>query len=114
MVAQVHAGMWRRNGYALLNQLYFYHNVKCRSEMLDRDIVQLQIGASLLESNEFLIHALNKFNLIGWAQLDFEEVCPRNPEEDSMRMVINLVEEFLGLLITSESFRPASGSPPAP
>lgn len=28
MIAQVHAGMWRRNGYALLNQLYFYHNVR--------------------------------------------------------------------------------------
>lgn len=43
MIAQVHAGMWRRNGFALLNQLYFYHNVKCRAEMLDRDIVMLQV-----------------------------------------------------------------------
>lgn len=43
MIAQVHAGMWRRNGFALLNQLYFYHNVKCRAEMLDRDVVMLQV-----------------------------------------------------------------------
>lgn len=28
MVAQVHAGMWRRNGYSLLHQLYFYRNVR--------------------------------------------------------------------------------------
>lgn len=100
MISQVHAGMWRRNGYSLLNQLYFYHNVKCRSEMLDRDIILLQVGASLIESNEFLIHILNRFNLLNWVQPDFEVNALKNPEEDSMRQTINLVEEFLGLLIT--------------
>lgn len=99
MIAQVHAGMWRRNGYALLNQLYFYHNVKCRTEMLDRDIILLQIGASLIESNEFLIHLLNRFNLINWANQNFEENSLKSSEEDSMRQTINLVEEFLQLLI---------------
>ncbi|XP_063240177.1 E3 ubiquitin-protein ligase UBR2 [Bacillus rossius redtenbacheri] len=99
MIAQVHAGMWRRNGYSLLNQLYFYHNVKCRSEMLDRDVVLLQIGAALIESNEFLIHMLNKFNLLNWANPLFEQNALKNPEEDSMRQTISLVEEFLGLLI---------------
>lgn len=102
MIAQVHAGMWRRNGYALLNTLYFYHNVKCRTEMLDRDVTLLQIGASLIESNEFLIHVLNKFNLINWALPDFEIntlKTLKSPEEDSMRQTINLVEECLHLLI---------------
>lgn len=110
MISQVHAGMWRRNGYSLLNQLYFYHNVKCRSEMLDRDIVLLQVGASLIESNEFLIHVLNRFNLLNWVQPDFE-VNALNPEEDSMRQTINLVEEFLGLLITiiGERYVPGVG-----
>ncbi|XP_043277613.1 E3 ubiquitin-protein ligase UBR2 [Venturia canescens] len=100
MISQVHAGMWRRNGYSLLNQLYFYHNVRCRTEMLDRDIILLQVGASLIESNEFLIHVLNKFNLINWADPEFETNSLKNPEEDSTRQTINLVEEFLGLLIT--------------
>lgn len=99
MIAQVHAGMWRRNGYALLNTLFFYHNVKCRTEMLDRDITLLQIGASLIESNEFLIHVLNKFNLINWAMTNFEVKCLKSPEEDSMRQTVNLVEELLHLLI---------------
>ncbi|XP_060806415.1 E3 ubiquitin-protein ligase UBR1 [Amyelois transitella] len=97
MIAQVHAGMWRRNGFALLNQLYFYHNVKCRSEMLDRDVVMLQMGASLIESNEFIIHVLNKFNLLDWAASDFEQ---RRVEDDELRYTISMVEEFLGLLIT--------------
>lgn len=99
MIAQVHSGLWRRNGYSLLNQLYFYRNVKCRSEMLDRDIVILQIGASLIESNEFLIHVLNKFNLINWAMPNYEANSLHNPEDDSIRQVINMVDEMLELLI---------------
>ncbi|XP_069676845.1 E3 ubiquitin-protein ligase UBR2 isoform X3 [Periplaneta americana] len=111
MISQVHAGMWRRNGYSLLNQLYFYHNVKCRSEMLDRDIVLLQVGASLIESNEFLIHLLNKFNLMNWANQQFELNTLKNPEEDSMRQTISLVEEFLGLLVVlvGERYTPGVG-----
>lgn len=99
MIAQVHAGLWRRNGYSLLNQLYFYRNVKCRSEMLDRDIVVLQIGASLIESNEFLIHVMNKFNLINWADSDYETTSLQNPEEESIRQVTNMVDEMLELII---------------
>ncbi|KAL1459822.1 hypothetical protein WDU94_011775 [Cyamophila willieti] len=111
MISQVHAGMWRRNGYSLLNQIYFYHNVKCRNEMLDKDIILLQIGASLIESNEFLIHLLNKFNLINWVTPNFEQTSLRSPEEESIRPTISLVEEFLHLLIliTGERFMPGIG-----
>ncbi|CAL7936397.1 unnamed protein product [Xylocopa violacea] len=98
MIAQVHNGMWKRNGYSLLNQLYFYHNVKCRSEMLDRDIVLLQAGASLIESNEFLIHVLNKFDLLQWASPNSDVNAVKHLEDESIRQT--LVEEFLGLLIT--------------
>lgn len=111
MIAQVHSGLWRRNGYSLLNQLYFYRNVKCRAEMLDRDIVVLQVGASLIESNEFLIHVLNKFNLINWAAADFEVITLINSEEDSIRQIINMVDEMLELLIVvvGERYVPGIG-----
>lgn len=98
MISQVYSGMWRRNGYSLLNQLFFYRNVKCRSEMLDRDVVILQMGASLIESNEFLIHIMNKFNLLQWTEESYKPVLP-NSEEDSIRQIINMVDEFLELLI---------------
>lgn len=94
MIAQVHAGMWRRNGYSLLNQLYFYGNVKCRSEMLDRDVVVLQIGASLIESNEFLIHAVNKYGLVAWVNVAHEE-----EDANNVGTVVNMVDELLELLI---------------
>uniref|UniRef100_W8AD24 E3 ubiquitin-protein ligase n=1 Tax=Ceratitis capitata TaxID=7213 RepID=W8AD24_CERCA len=97
MIAQVHAGMWRRNGYSLLHQLYFYRIVRCRSEMLDRDIIGLQIGAALIESNQYLIHILNKFNLIKWIQSDYEkELTAQAVEDDYM---LSMIEEFLELLI---------------
>lgn len=98
MISQVYSGMWRRNGYSLLNQLFFYRNVKCRTEMLDRDIVILQMGASMIESNEFIIHILNKFNLVSWTDESFKPV-PASSEEDTIRQIVNMVDECLELLI---------------
>lgn len=117
MVSQVHAGMWRRNGYSILNQIYFYRNVKCRSEMLDRDIIILQIGASLIESNEFMIHVMNKFNLITWTEADYDitRMANKSPspniEEDTTRQIINMVDELLELLImiVGERYVPGIG-----
>lgn len=111
LISQVHAGMWRRNGYSLLNQIYLYHNSKCRVEMLDKDIVILQMGASLIDSNEFLIHVLNKFNLLKWAQPNYELNLLNGSEDESIRQTISLVEEFLTLLITivGERYTPGVG-----
>lgn len=111
LISQVHAGMWRRNGYSLLNQIYLYHNSKCRVEMLDKDIVLLQMGASLIDSNEFLIHVLNKFNLLKWAQPNYELNLLNGSEDESIRQTISLVEEFLGLIITivGERYTPGVG-----
>lgn len=111
MISQVYSGMWRRNGYSLLNQLFFYRNVKCRSEMLDRDIVILQMGAALIESNEFLIHIMSKFNLLQWTDDIFKPLLP-NSEEDSIRQMINMVDEFLELLIiiVGERYVPGIGN----
>ncbi|XP_025197910.1 E3 ubiquitin-protein ligase UBR2 [Melanaphis sacchari] len=111
LISQVHAGMWRRNGYSLLNQIYLYHNSKCRVEMLDKDIVILQMGASLIDSNEFLIHVLNKFNLLKWAQPNYELNLLNGSEDESIRQTISLVEEFLTLIITivGERYTPGVG-----
>ena len=100
MIAQVHANMWRRNGYSLLHQLYFYRNVRCRTEMLDRDIVGMQIGAALIESNQYLIHILNKFNLIEWIQPQYEEsLSGASPTDDDFIRQLSMIDEFLELLI---------------
>jgi hypothetical protein len=41
--AQAHAGMWKRNGYALMNQLHNYMTPQCRVEMFDRDVLAVQV-----------------------------------------------------------------------
>jgi hypothetical protein len=64
LVAQTNAGLWKRNGYSLLSQVYFYNNIRCRVEMFDRDILALQMGAALMEPNEFLATLLNRFKLV--------------------------------------------------
>uniref|UniRef100_A0A7N6B3Y7 E3 ubiquitin-protein ligase n=1 Tax=Anabas testudineus TaxID=64144 RepID=A0A7N6B3Y7_ANATE len=63
LCAQVHAGMWRRNGFSLINQIYYYHNVKCRVEMFDKDIIMLQAGASMMDPNHFLMIVMSRFEL---------------------------------------------------
>lgn len=105
MVAQFRAGMWRRNGYSLLNQIYFYHNVRLRSETYDRDVTLLQATAALLESNEFLVHLLNKYALLGWAgDADANATTP-----DEAHLTASLAEEFLGLVLTLVSERSQLG-----
>lgn len=111
MIAQYHAGMWRRNGYSLVNQVYFYHNVRLREEMYDRDILMLQYVAALIPADEFLVHAINKFGLfLVWSKDDYDTVT-RKPEEDYLRQTITLIEDFLYLLlvIVSERHTPGVG-----
>lgn len=97
MVAQFRAGMWRRNGYSLLNQIYFYHNVRLRGETYDRDITLLQAAAALLESNEFLIHLLHKYGLLAWASDAYDAGAQ---DEANAPLTVALAEEFLGLVLT--------------
>ncbi|CAN8023512.1 unnamed protein product [Ixodes persulcatus] len=91
MVAQFRAGMWRRNGYSLLNQIYFYHNVRLRGETYDRDVTLLQAAAALLESNEFLIQLLHKYGLLAWAKEGYDSA-----DEANLPLTVALAEEFLG------------------
>lgn len=116
--------MWRRNGYSLINQLYFYQNVRCRTEMYDRDIVLLQLCAALSVSpDSFLLACLHRFNLLGWASPDFDAAQQQLlkqsaatskksvAEEDSLRQTVCIAEEFLRLIIilALERFTPGIG-----
>ena len=119
---QVQAGMWRRNGYSLINQLYFYQNVRCRTEMYDRDIVLLQLCAALMGSSSFILAALHRFNLLQWAREDYDQqqqlLLQQQPntkkglsEEDTLRQTLCIAEEFLRMMIilTLERFTPGIG-----
>nr|XP_055026843.1 E3 ubiquitin-protein ligase UBR2 isoform X5 [Misgurnus anguillicaudatus] len=101
LCAQVHAGMWRRNGFSLVNQIYYYHNVKCRVEMFDKDLVMLQAGASMMDPNHFLMIVLSRFELFHiFSSSDCRKRYGReNINKDVVQQNNTLIEEMLHLVI---------------
>ena len=53
--------------------------------MYDRDIQLIQFCAATLPPDTFILHCLNKFNLINWASKDFAV-----SEEESIRYFIKM------------------------
>uniref|UniRef100_A0A667XZ29 E3 ubiquitin-protein ligase n=1 Tax=Myripristis murdjan TaxID=586833 RepID=A0A667XZ29_9TELE len=91
LAAQVTAEMWRRNGLSLVSQIYYYQDVKCRDEMYDKDILMLQVTASKMDPNHFLMLILLRFELLtGEIQLNLQEI---------LKQWNRLTEEMLYLLI---------------
>ncbi|XP_072565835.1 E3 ubiquitin-protein ligase UBR2 isoform X4 [Paramormyrops kingsleyae] len=113
LCAQVHAGMWRRNGFSLVNQIYYYHNVKCRVEMFDKDLVMLQAGSSMMDPNHFLMIVLSRFELYHiFSSADGRKRHSReNANKDVIQQNNTLIEEMLHLImmIVGERFTPGIG-----
>ena len=57
--------------------------------MYDRDIQLIQFCAATLPPDTFILHCLNKFNLINWASKDFAV-----SEEESIRYFMKLLANF--------------------
>lgn len=107
MIAQFRSGMWRRNGYSLVNQIMYFHGAIMRREMFDRDILVLQECAAMIEANDFMVHLLNKFQLFNWLTSETTReplVAPKATsfanDEEIMAQTMSLGEEFLQLLLT--------------
>ncbi|CAJ1073672.1 E3 ubiquitin-protein ligase UBR1 [Xyrichtys novacula] len=94
LAAQVSAEMWRRNGLSLVSQVYYYQDVKCRDEMYDKDILMLQITASKMDPNHFLMLILLRFELFDY----FNGNCS-SKDQDELVQWNRLTEEMLYLLI---------------
>uniref|UniRef100_A0A4W6FB94 E3 ubiquitin-protein ligase n=1 Tax=Lates calcarifer TaxID=8187 RepID=A0A4W6FB94_LATCA len=94
LAAQVSAEMWRRNGLSLVSQVYYYQDVKCRDEMYDKDILMLQIAASKMDPNHFLMLILLRFELF-----DFFNGNCSSKDQDELIQWNRLTEEMLYLLI---------------
>ena len=98
---QTNIGLWKRNGFSLLSQVYFYSNIKCRQEMFDRDVLALQVGASVMEANDFIINLLHHYGLYEFFTNDSFEIPTVDTvlDEHKLEFLLPLVEEFLELLI---------------
>lgn len=63
MSSQVMAGMWKRNGYSVVNQIINYQFHYSKEIMYDRDILMLQVGvASLIDGRGFKLLFVVSFN----------------------------------------------------
>uniref|UniRef100_A0A915CE69 E3 ubiquitin-protein ligase n=1 Tax=Parascaris univalens TaxID=6257 RepID=A0A915CE69_PARUN len=115
LCAQSQAQMWRRNGFSLINQVHNYLSPLCRTEMFDRDVLMMQVGAALSPPDVFLIRLLNRFALHNWAEVGFEEHRSSSPtggtHEELSKSTVTLAEEMLHLLISiiGERFMPGVG-----
>ncbi|XP_041668600.1 E3 ubiquitin-protein ligase UBR1 isoform X2 [Cheilinus undulatus] len=94
LAAQVSAEMWRRNGLSLVSQVYYYQDVKCRDEMYDKDILMLQITASKMDPNHFIMLILLRFELFDY----FSGSCS-SKDQDELIQWNRLTEEMLYLII---------------
>uniref|UniRef100_A0A4W5RUJ6 E3 ubiquitin-protein ligase n=1 Tax=Hucho hucho TaxID=62062 RepID=A0A4W5RUJ6_9TELE len=94
LAAQVSAEMWRRNGLSLVSQVYYYHNVKCRDEMFDKDVIMLQIAASTMDPNHFIMLILQRFELF-----DVFNGSLASKDQELLKQWNRLTEEMLYLLI---------------
>ncbi len=85
-----------------------YHDPRCRKEMYDQDVIMLQLGAAYMEPDEFVIRVLDKFNLVSWASPHYDQY---SKQDDAIRQVATLVEEFFSTLIVvlGERFTPGVG-----
>ncbi|KZO99806.1 hypothetical protein CALVIDRAFT_595883 [Calocera viscosa TUFC12733] len=66
MVAQVRAGLWVRNGFAIRGQLIHYRDFMLRELCYDQDLFLVQCGLALLDPHLVLVTILDRFQLLGW------------------------------------------------
>ncbi|XP_068110247.1 E3 ubiquitin-protein ligase UBR1 isoform X2 [Hyperolius riggenbachi] len=108
LLGQVAAEMWRRNGLTFVSQVHYYHDVKCREQMYDKDIVMMQIGASYMDPNIFMLMMIDKYELkyaVGTISIPATDM-------DLVKQVNIITEEMLHALICiiSERYVPGVGN----
>ena len=97
LMAQVQAGMWRRNGeMTMLGQLHMYQHPYYTSDTLAYDTLALQTAAILLDSPTYLLTLLERFRLSKWLSVD----SANHEEEEDAAAMLTLAERFLHLMMT--------------
>lgn len=105
LCAQAYAQLWRRNGFSLVNQIHNYYSPLCRTEMFDRDLLMMQVGAAIRSPTDFLLHIICRFRLIQWADQSGDygskHTTPfgKMEPEETGKIIVILAEEMLHLLI---------------
>ncbi|XP_020227351.1 E3 ubiquitin-protein ligase PRT6 isoform X1 [Cajanus cajan] len=106
--AEVHAGMWRRNGDAALLSCEWYRSVRWSEQGLELDLFLLQCCAALAPEDLFVSRILERFGLSNYLCLNLERSSEYEPVlvQEMLTLIIQIVKErrFCGLT-TAESLK---------
>ncbi|RDX80983.1 E3 ubiquitin-protein ligase PRT6 [Mucuna pruriens] len=106
--AEVHAGMWRKNGDAALLSCEWYRSVRWSEQGLELDLFLLQCCAALAPEDLFVSRILERFGLSNYLCLNLERSSEYEPVlvQEMLTLIIQIVKErrFCGLT-TAESLK---------
>ncbi|CAJ1799097.1 unnamed protein product [Sphenostylis stenocarpa] len=106
--AEVHAGMWRKNGDAALLSCELYRSVRWSEQGLELDLFLLQCCAALAPEDLFVSRILERFGLSNYLCLNLERSSEYEPVlvQEMLTLIIQIIKErrFCGL-ITAESLK---------
>lgn len=95
LLAQIRAGLWVRNGFALRAQHLHYREYSLREYTFDQDVFLLQVAFAISDPEYLLATMIDKMEL--WAVFG-HEVSPASQGFDNAHLV-SILEEFLYLLV---------------
>ncbi|KAI0344027.1 hypothetical protein BDW22DRAFT_1372632 [Trametopsis cervina] len=108
MVAQIRAGLWVRNGFAIRGQVMHYRDFMLRELCYDQDLFILQTALVILDPNTVIVTMLDRFSLAGY----FAGATLHHVYDNTQ--LANMVEEFLYVLITILTERANATKMPLP
>uniref|UniRef100_V5EW11 E3 ubiquitin-protein ligase n=2 Tax=Kalmanozyma brasiliensis (strain GHG001) TaxID=1365824 RepID=V5EW11_KALBG len=95
-LAQIRCNMWVRNGFVIRSQAHHYRDNSMRGIMYDQDLLLLQAGFTLLDTDRFLLTLLDRFRLLPW----FNQTDSTDDKPYDAVQGVFLAEEFLFLITT--------------
>ncbi|KAK6943656.1 Zinc finger, UBR-type [Dillenia turbinata] len=102
--AQVHAGMWRKNGDAVILAYEWYRSVRWSAQGLELDLFLLQCCAALAPPDLYVTRVLERFGLSSYLSLNLEQSTEFEPVllQEMLSLIIQIVKErrFCGLTAT--------------
>ncbi|GAV69454.1 zf-UBR domain-containing protein [Cephalotus follicularis] len=106
--AQVHAGMWRKNGDAALLSCEWYRSVRWSEQGLELDLFLLQCCAALAPADLYVKRILERFQLWNYLSLNLDRWSEYEPVlvQEMLTLIIQILQErrFCGLT-TAESLK---------
>ena len=95
-LAQIRCNMWVRNGFVIRSQAHHYRDNSMRGIMYDQDLLLVQAGFALVDTDRYLLTMLDRFRLLTW----FNQTGSSSDKPYDAVQGMFLAEEFLFLIIT--------------